>query len=64
MLQYKYFYKWCIVHYTMEQKKRKVVQLSVFVYPEQKQLIENCAKKENRSTSNFCKKTLLGAVKD
>lgn len=48
----------------MEQKKRKVVQLSVFVYPEQKQLIENCAKKENRSTSNFCKKTLLGAVKD
>ena len=37
----------------------KVVQISVFVSPTEKNQIENEAKNEKRSVSNYCKLRLL-----
>ena len=44
--------------------QKNVKQLSVFVLPEQKERVEEKAKLDGRSTSNFCKKIILEAIKE
>jgi len=43
-------------------KQRNVVQLSVFVLPEEKEKIESLAREENRSVSNYVKTKLMGVI--
>lgn len=45
--------------YTTQQTRGRIVQLSVFVSQEQKKKIEDEAKNQNRSISNFCKIIIL-----
>lgn len=45
-------------------QKRNVVQISVFVLPEEKQLIESLAEAEQRTVSNYCKKKILKEVEN
>lgn len=47
-------------NYTTE-KKKNVVQISVFVLPEEKKLIEGKAQAQSRSISNYCKMKILEA---
>lgn len=45
--------------YTTNKQKRKVVALSVWVLPHEKDLIERRAGSEERSISNYCKRLIL-----
>jgi len=45
--------------YATIKQKRNVVQISVFVLPKEKTLIEELASKDGRSVSNFCKRRIL-----
>lgn len=42
-------------------QNRNVQQISVFVLPGEKKLIQKKADEENRSVSNYCKLKILGA---
>lgn len=45
--------------YTTNKQKRKVVVLSVWVLPDEKAQIEERAKLEDRSISNYCKRLIF-----